>query len=133
MFLTGTTREVGHIGYNILSKKIFEKTAKGCMMQLAKELVSKQGVKSVSESMKFIPIFGWAIGAAIGSGLNYFSTKFLAEKTILFSEKYLRERGSLEFLINKVEIMTNIFKEFERLSQKKNWWDSNFKIVKKNN
>lgn len=133
MFLTGTTREVGHIGYNILSKKIFEKTAKGCMMQLAKELASKQGVKSISESIKFIPIFGWAIGAVIGSGLNYFSTKSLAERTILFSEKYLRKRGSLEFLINRIEIMTNIFKEFERLSQKKNWWDSNFKIVKKNN
>lgn len=132
MFLLGTTREVGHIGYNILSKNIFEKTAKGCMMQIAKELASKQGAKSVSESMKFIPIFGWAIGSAIGSGLNYFSTKYLAERTILFSEKYLRERGSLEFLINRIEIMTNIFKEFERLSQKENWWDSNCKIVKKN-
>ena len=131
--LDGTTREIGHIGYNFVSKTIFERTAKGCMIELTKMIISKQGAKSITESMKFIPFFGWVIGSAIGSGINYYSTKKLAEKTILFCEKYLREKGSLEFLINRIEIMTNIFKELEQLSQKKNWWNSNFKIIKKNN
>ena len=127
------TREIGHLGYNYISKKIFDKTAKGLIVQLAKTIASKQGAKSVSESIKFIPIFGWAIGSAIGAGLNYLSTKYLAEKTISFCEKYLRERGSFDFLINKIEIMTNVFKELERLSKKKDWWNSHIKIIKKNN
>lgn len=131
--LGGGAREVGHIGYNFVSKEIFENTAKGCMMELANMILSKQSTKSISESMKFIPFFGWAIGSSIGSGLNYFTTKILAEKSILFCEEYLRKKGSLEFLINRIEIMTNIFKELELLSQKENWWNSNCKIINKNN
>ena len=127
------TREIGHLGYNYISKKIFDKTAKGLIIQLAKTIASIQGAKSVSESIKFIPIFGWAIGSAIGAGLNYLSTKYLAETTISFCEQYLRERGSLDFLINKIEIMTNIFKELERLSEKEDWWNPHIKIIKKNN
>ena len=57
----GGAREIGHFAYNNASKKIFEQTAKGCLMKLAKLIASKQGTKAVSESIKSIPIFGFII------------------------------------------------------------------------
>ncbi len=55
----GGARTIAHYGYNQFSKNAFEQTAKGCLMELAKLIASKQGTKAVSESIKSIPIFGF--------------------------------------------------------------------------
>jgi len=131
--LKGGGREIGHIGYNYTSKKIFSQTAKGCLMKLSEMLISNQSAKTVSESAKFIPFIGFLVGSSIGSALNLYTTKNLADKSILFCEKYLRENGSLEFLIRRMEILISIFNEIKRLSEKENWWDFRVKMIKKNN
>lgn len=127
----GGTREIGHLGVNFANKQIFQQTAKGCLFQLAKILATEQGSKAAAESLKFIPIFGYIIGATIGAGLNYYFTKDLADKSIKFCEYYLRKKGCLEFIMNRIEIFSNIFKELERLSNKDNWWDYKVKLIKK--
>ena len=129
--LKGGTREIGHLGINFASKKIFSSTAKGCLVQIVKLLAAEQTGKTATETLKFIPFFGYFIGATIGAGINYYFTKNIAEKCISYCEYYLRTKGSLEFIINKIEIYNNIFKELERLSKKHNWWDYKIKIIKK--
>ena len=124
-------REIGHIGYNYASKQIFSETAKGCLMTLSKMIIQNQGAKAATESVKFIPFIGFLLGSTIGSALNLYSTKSFANKSILFCEKYLRDKGSLNFLISRLEILNNIFKEIERLSKKNNWWDFKVKVIKK--
>ena len=131
-FIVGASaREIGHLGTNYLSKQIFKQTAKGCLVQLAKIIATEQGSKAATESLKFIPVFGYLIGATIGGGLNYYFTKDLADKSIKFCEYYLRKKGCLEFIMNRIEIFSNIFKELERLSNKDNWWDYKVKLIKK--
>lgn len=127
----GTVRELGHYGVNLASKKIFSFTAKGCLVQLGKILLAEQGSKTATESLKFIPFFGYLIGATVGAGINYYFTKDLADKSIKFCEYYLRKKGCLEFIMNRIEIYSNIFNEFKRLSEKKNWWDYKVKVIKK--
>lgn len=129
--LQGGTREIGHLGINFASKKILSSTAKGCLVQLVKLLAAGQTGKAATETLKFIPFFGYIIGATIGAGINFYFTKNIAEKCISYCEYYLRTKGSLEFIINKIEIYNNIFKELERLSEKQNWWDYKIKIIKK--
>ena len=131
LFFPGGVREIGHLGYNTISKSefFFSKTAKGCLVELAK-LITKKGNKSIIETIKFVPFFGFIVGGTIGSVMNYYSTEKIADNTILFCEKYLREKGSLEFIINRLEIFTNIFKEIKRLSEKKQWWDYKVKVIK---
>ena len=50
--------------------------------------------------------------------MNSYSTKFIADNSISFCEKYLREKGWLDFIISRLEIYTNIFNELKRLSEK---------------
>ena len=130
--LGGGVREISHIGYNAASKKIFEKTAKGCLMQLGKMLMEKQGAKAVLESMKWVPFLGFITGAGAGVVLNFISTKNIADKSIIYCEKYLREKGFLGFFLKHFEIFNNIFKYIETLSKKENWWDYKIKKIKKN-
>jgi len=127
----GGAREVGHLGVNFASKQIFNQTAKGCLVQLAKILAAEQGSKAATESLKFIPFLGYLIGSTIGAGLNYYFTKDLADKSMKFCEYYLRKKGCLEFILNRIEIYSNLFKEFERLSKKKDWWNYKVKLIKK--
>lgn len=95
-------------------------------MTLSKMIIQNQGAKAATESVKFIPFIGFLLGSTIGSALNLYSTKSFA---ILFYEKYLRDKGSLNFLISRLEILNNIFKEIERLSKKNNWWDFKVKVI----
>ncbi len=128
----GGVREIVHLGYNNISKtKLFSNTAKGCLIEFAKSIGKREANKGVIESMKFIPFLGFIIGGTLGSVMNYYSTELIADNSILFCEKYLREKGSLEFIINRVEIFTNIFKELKRLSEKKQWWNYKVKVIKK--
>ena len=131
--LGGGGREISHIGYNLASKKIFHETAKGCLITFSKELSKNQNIKTISESMKFIPFVGFLLGSAIGSTLNLITPKGFAEKSITFCENYLREKGSLEFLISRIEIFNNLFEEIKRLSEKEKWWDFQMKVIKKQN
>jgi hypothetical protein len=126
-------REIGHLVYNQVSKKLFEKTSKGCIVALAKALSENQSKKVVSESLKIIPVVGYAIGSAVGSALNYFSTKFLADNCIKFCEYYTRFHSGLKFWINQIEIFGNIVKDIEKLKNKENWNNCNVKIIKSNN
>ena len=129
--LGGGAREISHIGYNMASKKIFEKTAKGCLMQLGKMLMEKQGAKTVVETMKCVPFLGFIAGDGAGIVLNFISSKKIGDKSILFCEKYLREKGFLGFFLKHFEIFNNLFKSIESLSKKENWWDFKIKIIKK--
>ena len=110
---------------------MFSNTAKGCLIEFAKSIGKREANKGVIESMKFIPFLGFIIGGTLGSVMNYYSTELIADNSILFCEKYLREKGSLEFIINRVEIFINIFKELKRLSEKKQWWNYKVKVIKK--
>ena len=129
--LGGGLREISHYTYNKASKKIFEKTAKGCLMQLGKMLMANQTGKAAAESMKFVPFLGFIVGAGIGTFINFFSTKQIGDKSILFCEKYLREKGFIGFFLKNFEIFNNVFKSIENLSNKENWWDYKMKIIKK--
>ena len=127
----GGAREIGHVGVNYASKQILKNTAKGCLMEIIKKIASEQGGKTATETLKFIPFFGYFVGATIGAGINFYFTKNMADNCISFCECYLRSKGSLEFVINKLEILNNIFKELEKLSKKQNWWDYKTKLIKK--
>ena len=129
-FLLG--REISHYGYNMASKKIFEKTAKGCLVSLGKILMADQGGKAIAESMKWVPFLGFIVGSGIGTALNYFSTKKIGDKSISYCENYLREKGFLGFYLKYYEIFNNLFKSIETLSKKENWWDYKMKVIKKN-
>ena len=74
---------------------------------------------------------GFIIGATLGSFMNGYSTKFIADNSISFCEKNLREKGWLDFIISRLEIYTNIFNELKRLNEKKQWWDYKVKVIKK--
>ena len=100
-------------------------------MTLSKMIIQNQGAKAATESVKFIPFIGFLLGSTTGSAPNLHPTKPPANKSILFCEKYLRDKGSLNFLISRLEILNNIFKEIERLSKKNNWWDFKVKVIKK--
>ena len=126
-------REIGHLMYNQVSKKLFEKTSKGCIMAFAKALSENQSKKVVSESLKIFPVVGYAIGSAVGNVLNYFSTNFLADNCIKFCEYYTRFHSGLKFWINQIEIFGNIVKDIEKLKNKENWNNYNVKIMKSNN
>ena len=132
LLVQGGVREIGHLGYNTISKTttFFSNTAKGCLMEFAKLIMKRESGKTIIESMKFIPFLGFIVGGTIGSVMNYYSTEKIADNTILFCENYLREKGSLEVIINRLEIYTNIFKELKRLSEKEQWWDYKVKVVK---
>lgn len=131
--LGGGLREISHYGYNKASKAIFEKTAKGCLVQLGKMLMNQETGKTVVESMKFVPFLGFFAGAGIGMAMNYFSTQQIADRTIIFCKKYLteREKGMIGFFVKNFEIYNNIFTSIENLSKKENWWDYKVKIIKK--
>ena len=47
--------------------------------------------------------------------LNYHFTESLADRSILFWQQYLREKGSLKFIFNCMEILFTIFQEIESL------------------
>lgn len=135
LVVKGGLREISHIGYNKASKQIFEKTAKGCMMQLGKylgeALMANQGAKTVAETMKYIPFLGFIVGSSIGLALNFYSTQTIADNSIIFSEKYIREKDFLGFFLKHFEIFNNLFKDIESLGKKENWWDYKMKIIKK--
>ena len=113
------------------SKKMFEKTAKGCLMQLGKMLMANQGTKAVAENMKWIPFLGFIVGGGLGTVINYFSTKKIADNSIDYCIKYSREKGFLGFYLKYYEVFNNLFKYIETLSKKENWWDYKIKVIKK--
>ena len=129
-FLLG--REISHYGYNIASKKMFEKTAKGCLVQLGKILMKNQSGRAAAESMKWVPFLGFIVGSGVGMVLNFFSTKKIGEKSIDYCEKYLREKGFLGFFLTHYEVFNNLFKYIESLSKNENWWNYKIKVIKKN-
>jgi uncharacterized protein (DUF697 family) len=129
-FLLG--RQISHYGYNIASKKMFEKTAKGCLVQLGKILMANQSGKAAAESMKWVPFLGFIVGSGVGMALNFYSTKKIGDKSIDYCEKYLREKGFLGFFLTHYEIFNNLLKDIESLSKKENWWNYKIKVIKKN-
>ena len=134
----GGGREVAHLGINKMSKKCFENTAKGCLVKsvkdffqfLIKYLAKEQGNKTISESSKGIPLIGYFVGGTIGSILNYKSIDYLGKRTIEFCEQYSRKIGSLDSIIKRIKIFSQIFKDIEKLSLKENWWNYKAKIIK---
>ena len=133
----GGGREVVHLGINKLSKKCFENTAKGCLVKTTKDflkilmqyLAKEQGSKTISESSKSIPIVGYFIGGSIGGYMNYKSIDYLGKRTIEFCEQYSRKMGSLDSIIERIKIFTQIFKDIEKISLKENWWNYKAKII----
>ena len=134
----GGGREVVHLGINKLSKKYFENTAKGCIVKSTKDfckfliqyLAKEQRSKTISESSKSIPVVGYLIGGGVGGYMNYKSIDYLGKRTIEFCEQYSRKTGSLDSLIKRIKIFTQIFKDIEKMSLKENWWDYKAKIIK---
>jgi GTP-binding protein EngB required for normal cell division len=124
-------REITHVGVNKTSKKVIEHTVKGYIVYLSNVLASRQGVKSISESIKVIPFLGFIIGAGIGGALNYFSTKKLGENTIKFCFEFLKKKGAIGLFYNNIVAYNKIFDQLKKFSEKSNWWEYNIKVIQK--